>query len=86
MSRIPKQFIKRIIDIMKNAELIGLSCQITVKMKTILPLAEYLSDGYWIITTIVNFRFSIVCQNSSPISSAFFINKTVIQNVFVLTE
>jgi hypothetical protein len=50
---------------MKNAELIGLFCQITVKMKTILPLAEYLSDGYWIITTIVNFRFSIVCQNSS---------------------
>ena len=44
---------------MKNAELIGPFCQITVKMKTILPLAEYLSDGYWVITTIVNFRFSI---------------------------
>ena len=30
-----------------------------------LPLAEYLSDEYWVITTNVNFRFSIVCQNSS---------------------
>lgn len=34
-------------------------------MKTILPLAEYLYDGYWVITTNVNFRLSIVCQNSS---------------------
>jgi hypothetical protein len=50
---------------MKNAELMGSFCQITVKMKTILPIAEYLSDGYWVITTIGNFRFSIVCQNSS---------------------
>jgi hypothetical protein len=31
---------------MKNAELIGSFCQITVKMKTILPLAEYLSYEY----------------------------------------
>lgn len=53
---------------MKSAELIGPFCQITVKMKTILPLAEYLSDGYWVITTNVNFRFSIVCRNSSTFS------------------
>jgi hypothetical protein len=31
---------------MKIAELIGPFCQITVKMKTILQLEEYLSDGY----------------------------------------
>ena len=53
---------------MKNAELIGPFCQTTVKMKTILPLAEYLSDGYWVITTNVNFRFSIVCRKSSTFS------------------
>lgn len=53
---------------MKNAELIGPFCQITAKMKTMLPLAEYSSDGYWVITTNVNFRFSIACQNLSTFS------------------
>jgi hypothetical protein len=31
---------------MKNAELMGSFCQITVKMKTILPIAEYLSGEH----------------------------------------
>ena len=53
---------------MKNAELIGPFCEITVKMKTILPLAEYISDGDSVIGTNASFRFSIVCQNSSTFS------------------
>jgi hypothetical protein len=53
---------------MKNAELIGPFCQITVQMETILPLAEYLSDGLWGISTNVNFRLSIVSHNSSTFS------------------
>ena len=40
------------------------NCQTTVKLDTVIPMAEYLTDGNWIITTQRKLVFSLVCQEN----------------------
>ena len=49
---------------MKNTETIEQNCQTVVQLKTVLPMAEYLTDGNWIITTQRKLVFSLVCQEN----------------------
>ena len=49
---------------MKNTETIEQNWQTVVQLKTFLPMAEYLTDGNWIITTQRKLVFSLVCQEN----------------------
>ena len=49
---------------MKNTEIVKQNCQPMVRLNAILPMAEYLTDGNWIITTQRKLEFSLVCQES----------------------
>ena len=53
---------------LRNDKLIDSTCKSIVKLNTTLPLAQYISDGHWVITTTQVLRFSIVCQNASRFS------------------
>ena len=48
----------------KNPETIEQNCQTVVQLKTVLPMADYLSDVNWIITTQRKLVFSLVCQEN----------------------
>ena len=39
------------------------SCQVSVKTGAVLPMAEYLTTGVWMITTDKRLRFSITCHD-----------------------
>ncbi len=49
---------------MKKPETIEQNCQTVVQLKTVLPMADYLSDVNWIITTQRKLVFSLVCQEN----------------------
>ena len=49
---------------MKNTETIEQNCQTVVQLKTVLPMAEYLTDVNWIITTQRKLVLSLVCQDN----------------------
>ena len=48
----------------KNTEIVKRNCQPMVRLNAILPMAEYLTDGNWIITTQRKLVFSLVCQEN----------------------
>ena len=49
---------------MKNTEIVERNCQPMVRLNAVLPMAEYLTDGNWIITTQRKLVFSLVCQEN----------------------
>ena len=49
-------------------------CQKLVKPSTPLPLATYLYDGTWVISTITSLRFTVVCQDSNLRDSTQMVN------------
>ena len=49
---------------MKNTEMFERNCQPMVRLNAVLPMAEYLTDGKWIITTQRKLVFSLVCQEN----------------------
>ena len=49
---------------MKNKPNVNMHCQTIVRPNTMLPLANYLSNGVWIITTQKDLMFSVVCQET----------------------
>ena len=56
---------------MENEKAITQNCQVNVVPKAILPLAEYLSNGLWIVVTTEPFKLSVNCQLTSPYHSIF---------------
>ena len=49
---------------MKNTETVEQNCRPMVRLNAVLPMAEYLTDGNWIITTQRKLVFSLVCQEN----------------------
>ena len=49
---------------MKNEHNVNMQCQTIVRPNYMLPLANYLSNGVWIITTQKDLMFSVVCQET----------------------
>ena len=47
---------------MRNEEKKRKNCQTIVRSGDVLPMAEYLSSGVWIITTRAKLQFSIICH------------------------
>jgi hypothetical protein len=50
---------------LQNEENIRKYCKIIVKLKTILPLANYISSGKWIISTRSRINLAVYCENGS---------------------
>ena len=49
---------------MKNTEIVEQNCRPMVRLNAVLPMAEYLTNGNWIITTQRKLVFSLVCQEN----------------------
>ena len=49
---------------MKNTEIVEQNCRPMVRLNAVFPMAEYLTDGKWIITTQRKLVFSLVCQEN----------------------
>ena len=49
---------------MKNTEIVERNCQPMVRLNAVLPMAEYLTNGNWIITTQLKIVVSLVCQEN----------------------
>lgn len=49
---------------MRNEDNVNRHCQTIVKLNSMLPLANYLSNGVWIIITLKDLMFSVVCQDT----------------------
>ena len=47
---------------MNNQQQIKESCRTSARLNYVIPMAEYLTDGYWIVTTQRRLSFSVVCQ------------------------
>lgn len=48
---------------MKDQEGVNASCKTMVNVNTVLPMAEYLTGGHWVISTAERLTFSIVCED-----------------------
>ena len=53
---------------MRNKEKRHETCRTLVRPSSVLPMAEYMSSGVWIITTQKRLRLSIVCHNGQEAS------------------
>ena len=47
-----------------NKERVEQNCQTVVKLNAVLLMAEYFTDGNWIITTQQKLTFSLLCQEN----------------------
>ena len=54
--------------LMENKEAIKELCKISVKPNEVLPRAAYVSGGVWIVSTIEQFKFTIVCEKVYPVN------------------
>ena len=50
---------------MKNNALIKENCKNTIKLNALSPMAEYISDGTWVVVTNMPLRMTIVCESIS---------------------
>ena len=41
------------------------NCKNTIQLNAISPMAEYISDGTWVVVTNTQLRMTIVCESTS---------------------
>ncbi|XP_069106680.1 LOW QUALITY PROTEIN: uncharacterized protein [Argopecten irradians] len=46
---------------LKRRDLIKVNCQATVRPHSVLPIAEYVTDGMWVVATQHDLTFTVVC-------------------------
>lgn len=54
---------------MSDKESIDRNCRTVIRPNSLLPVAEYLTDGVWIVSTMKPLRFSLVCQGEREIQT-----------------
>lgn len=67
---------------MKKENDIEKLCKIVVEPNSILPLANYISYGSWLVTTDKPLRFAIACQDSKYTTTS---NKNINPPLDILT-
>ena len=66
---------------MKNKPNDNMQCQTIIRLNSMLPLANYLSNGVWIITTQKDVMFSVVSQETKSKQSIVIVIRAPIAKV-----